>query len=209
MPRGCALLYVPFANQHIIRTTLPTSWGYETPEARSTMTPNEYFVRIFVKVSTTDTTPYACVPSALAFRRDVGGGEQKIREYCEGIAREGGRRMAEMLGTEVLENRSQTLRRCCFTNVRLPLSVSQLGLVESEGTEVAKWMQEKTPEEYETYIPTKFYADCFWSRLSGQIYLTVADFEWAARTLLDLCKRVEAGEWKTCKMIDPNQRSWQ
>lgn len=199
VPRGCALLYVPFHNQHMIRTTFPTSWGYETSEARSTMTTTEYFVRLFVKVSTTDATPYVCVPRALAFRRDICGGEA--------TAREGGRRMAEILGTEVLENGSRTLGRCCFTNVRLPLHPSRLGLgldgdasslssVEEECTRVARWVQERGPREYETYIPTEFYAGGFWSRLSGQVYLTVEDSEWAARTLLELCKRVEAGEWK-------------
>ncbi|CAN8101798.1 unnamed protein product [Discula destructiva] len=111
VPRGCALLYVPFAKQHIIKTTFPTSGGYEPPEVRSEMTSSEYFVGLFVKVSTNDTTPYVCVPAALQFRRDVCGGEDNIREYCECLAREGGARMAEMLGTEVLENKSQTLGR--------------------------------------------------------------------------------------------------
>ncbi|ROW11048.1 hypothetical protein VMCG_00937 [Cytospora schulzeri] len=195
VPRGCAVLYVPFANQHIIRTTFPTSWGYETPEVRPTMTTTEYFVRLFVKVSTSDTTPYICIPQALAFRRDICGGEEKVRGYCEKMAREGGRRVAEILGTEVLENKSQTLGRCCFANVRLPLSPSRLGLAGPEGVRVARWIKEKTPE-YETYLPTSSYAGAFWSRLSGQVYLTMDDFEWAAKTLLEICRRVEAGEWK-------------
>lgn len=196
VPRGCALLYVPFANQHLIKTTYPTSGGYQPPEVRAKMATTEYFVGLFVKVSTNDTTPYACIPAALKFRQDVCGGEDKIREYCERIAREGGARMAEIFNTEVLENETQTLRRCCFTNVRLPLSLTQLGATASEGTSIAKWIQEKTPEEYETYIPTKFFEGVFWSRVSGQIYLTMEEFEWAAETLLDLCRRVQAGEWK-------------
>lgn len=196
VPRGCALLYVPFKNQHIIKTTLPTSGGYETPKVRSTMTSSEYFVRLFVKVSTNDTTPYVCIPAALQFRQDNCGGEDKIRGYCERIAREGGLRMAEIFGTEVLENKSQTLGRCCFTNVKLPLSLPQLGATASDGKIIPKWIQEKTPEEYETYIPTKFFEGEFWSRVSGQIYLTLEDFDWAASTLLELCRRAEAGEWK-------------
>lgn len=160
------------------------------------MTGSEYFVGLFVKVATNDTTPYVCVPPALKFRQDVCGGEAKIREYCERIAREGGARMAEIFGTEVLENKSQTLRCCCFTNVRLPLSLTGLGITASEGKKVAKWIQEKTPAEYETYIPTKFFEGGLWSRVSGQIYLTLEDFEWAAKTLLELCARAEAGEWK-------------
>jgi hypothetical protein len=31
--------------------------------------------------------------------------------------------------------------------------------------------------------------------LSGQVYLEMADFEWAAETLKKICARVEAGEW--------------
>lgn len=195
VPRGCAVLYVPFANQHMIRTTVPTSLGYEAPAVRSTMMTTEYFVRLFVRVSTHDTTPYACVPAALAFRRDTCGGEARIREYCEAVAREGGRRAAEVLGTEVLENGARTLGRCCFTNVRLPLSLSGLALAEPEGAKVAGWIQDRTAE-YETYMPIRLSAGKFWARLSGQIYLTVDDFEWAAKTLLELCRRVEAGEWR-------------
>lgn len=87
--------------------------------------------------------------------------------------------MAEIQGTEVLENESQTLRRCCFANVRLPLDLSRIGVVDdSAGLIIAKWMQEKLPEEYKTYIPTKFYAGAFWSRISAQIYLTLEDSEW-------------------------------
>ncbi|KAK3934347.1 pyridoxal phosphate-dependent transferase [Diplogelasinospora grovesii] len=196
VPRGCALLYVPFRNQHWIHTTFPTSWGYETPATRDNMKTSGYFTRLFVKVSTTDTTPYVCVPAALKFRQEVCGGEENIRQYCEKLAREGGQRMANAFGTEVLENTSKTLQSCCFTNVRLPLDFDRLDVPEAAGTIIAKWIQEKTPHEYETYIPTKFYAGAFWSRISGQIYLTIEDFEWAAGVLLELCKRVEAGEWR-------------
>lgn len=66
---------------------------------------------------------------------------------------------------------------------------------ESDGAVIAKWIKEKTPE-YETYLPTRFYAGSFWSRISGQVYLAMEDFEWAAQTLLELCERVEAGEWR-------------
>lgn len=196
VPRGCALLYVPFENQHIIKTTFPTSGGYKPPAVRNTMSNAEYFVGLFVRVATNDTTQYVCIPTALKFRHEVCGGEENIREYCERIAFEGGMRMAEIFGTEVLENKSQTLRRCCFTNVKLPLSLHGLGVTASEGSKIAKWIQEKTPEEYDTYIPTKFFQGEFWSRVSGQIYLTLEDFEWAAKTLLELCRRAEAGEWR-------------
>ena len=195
-PRGCAVLYVPFRNQGLIRTTFPTSWGYEAPEARREMQQHDYFVRLFQKVSTTDNTPYLCVPQALKFRQEVCGGEAAIRAYCEKLARDGGEIMAEMLGTEVLSNKSGSLQQCCFVNVRLPLTPSEVATNPAEQARVAAWIKQRTPAEYETYIPTKLYAGAFWSRVSGQIYLTTSDFEWAARTLLELCERARAGEWK-------------
>ena len=199
VPRGCAVLYVPHRNQHYIRTTFPTSWGYELPETRGKMDQSEYFVRLFQKVSTTDTTPYICVPAALRFRQETCGGEDAIRRYCEGIAREGGKRMSRILDTEILKSTSRSSQQCCFVNVRLPLQIPELNLEAGQEPQVAKWIQEKTPEEYNTYIPTKFYGGAFWSRISGQVYLTMEDFEWAAETLLELCKRAKAGEWKQVK----------
>ncbi|SPO06041.1 related to isopenicillin N epimerase [Cephalotrichum gorgonifer] len=196
VPRGCAVLYVPFRNQGQIASTVPTSWGYETPEERAKMDPREYFSRLFVKVSTVDNTLYCCIPLALKFRSEVCGGEAAIHAYCEDIARRGGARMAEILGTEVLGGPESSFRRCSFVNVRLPLSLSDLGVEEGREWEIAKWMLELGPAEYETYLPVKFYAGSFWCRISGQIYLTVEDFEWAAGTLLRICERARAGEWK-------------
>lgn len=102
--------------------------------------------------------------------------------------------MAEMFGTEALDNLG-----CCFATVRLPLEPSDAGVLDGpgeEGRRAAKWMQELTPAEYNTYIPIKFYNGAFWCRISAQIYLTIEDFEWAARTLLDICERAKAGAWR-------------
>jgi selenocysteine lyase/cysteine desulfurase len=153
------------------------------------MSSTEYFGRLFEKVSTTDNTPFLCVPKALEFRQKVCGGEDAIRQYCERIAADGGKRVAELLGTEVLP----TSQACCFTNVRLPLRFPE---GEGQGQRIAKWIEEMTAREYETYIPTHFYEGGFWCRLSGQIYLTIEDFEWAAKILQELCDRAKAGEWK-------------
>ncbi|KAK1656283.1 putative aminotransferase family protein [Colletotrichum phormii] len=185
VPRGCAALYVPYRNQEKITST-----------ERDNLKSGDYFSKLFDKISTTDNTPYYCIPVALGFRSRVCGGEAKIREYCEYIARLGGDRTAEILGTEVLGASSASFRSCCFVNVRLPLTLAELDADASAGRGVAKWMQELTPAEYETYIPIKFYAGSFWCRISGQVYLTLNDFEWAAQTLLDVCTRAKTGEWR-------------
>jgi len=190
-PRGCAILHVPHRNQQLICTSLPTSWGYRNPKARADILPSEYFVQLFQKVSTIDNTPYLCVPKALEFREKVCGGEDAIRRYSEKIAEDGGKRVAELLGTEVLP----TSRTCCFTNVRLPLRSSEIVTLNDQGVQVAQWMEDTTGREYHTYIPVHFYKGEFWCRLSGQIYLTIEDFEWAAGMLGELCDRVKAGDW--------------
>ncbi|KXH46723.1 hypothetical protein CNYM01_06401 [Colletotrichum nymphaeae SA-01] len=197
VPRGCAVLYVPFRNQDqdLISSTVPTSWGYETKEERGKLSSRDYFSKLFDKISTTDNTPYCCIPVALEFRAKVCGGEAKIRRYCEWIASVGGHKMAEILGTEVLGEYAE-FQHGCFINVRLPLTLADLNIEASAGRGIAKWMQELTPAEYETYIPIKFYTGGFWCRTSGQVYLMLEDFEWAAKTLLLICKRAKAGEWK-------------
>lgn len=63
---------------------------------------------------------YLCIPEALKFRGRLGG-EEQIRQYCFDLARRGGRLMAEILDTEVMDNKTSTLSLCCFAMVRLPV----------------------------------------------------------------------------------------
>ncbi|KAI1211313.1 aminotransferase family protein-like protein [Annulohypoxylon truncatum] len=200
VPRGCAVLYVPYHNQALIRTTYPTAEGYKPAIQRETQSQKSYFINLFEKVSTVDTTPYICVIEASKFRDQVCGGEERIRDYCINMAKEGGELMAAMLGTSVLDNKARTLRDCSFTNVRLPLEVTEeserrhVGKVPvTEAKAVADWITITSVEEFDTFIATRYYAGAFWVRISSQIYLDRADFEWAANVLLDLCSRVRRG----------------
>lgn len=89
--RGCAVLYVPSHNQHLMRTTFPTSWGYQPKavnnlgqpegrryqcrgEFRPTLTPQSEFETLFESFGTMDYSPFLCVLAALEFRRRVCGG---------------------------------------------------------------------------------------------------------------------------------------
>lgn len=211
-------MYVPFRNQHLIRTSIPTSWGYEPWSKDDVAMANPVsggtnaFVHLFEKVSTIDVTPYICVPEALKFRKTICGGEESIRNYCQDLVRAGGARLAEMLGTEVLENTSHSLHKCCFTNVRLPLRIGPSLTFDENGAEeraavsmdeaphVAQWIVDQTVKEFETFIPTKVYAGAFWARISGQIYLEIEHFEWAGRILQTLCERVERGEGRAKRL---------
>ncbi|XXG95914.1 hypothetical protein Hte_002190 [Hypoxylon texense] len=175
--------------------------GYLPTPQREALSQKSYFVNLFEKVSTIDTSPYICVIAALRFRNRVCGGEERVRDYCQSMAREGGDLMAAMMGTEVLDNKKGTLRNCCFINLRLPLEVAEESEEENrtgkiparEAKAVADWITLTTVEEFDTFLATRYYAGAFWVRLSSQIYLERADFEWAANVLLDLCGRVKRG----------------
>lgn len=162
-------------------------------------------------------TPYFCVPAAMKFRREVCGGEEKIYEYCKRVAREGGDRAAEILGTEVMQEegvndaKDSELRNCAMANVRLPIAVSAAGDDEARKAErerkkplvtiesgkagsVGKWIEEKLVFEMGTFVSTFAHGGWLWSRVSGQVYVEVGDFEWLARGLKGLCERVGNGE---------------
>ncbi|KAF2122303.1 pyridoxal phosphate-dependent transferase [Lophiotrema nucula] len=213
-PRGSAIFYVPVRNQHLLRSTLPTSHGFvpapkpgvviNNPFPASTKSP---YVLNFEFVGTIDNAPYLCVPAALRFREEIGG-EKKIMGYCHDLAKRAAYRAAEILGTEVLQNKTETLTNACLSNVRLPLepakieelAVTKYGLERAAvGMAVRDWMSKALVDDYETFIALMWYGGAWWMRLSAQVYLGLENFEWAAETLKKLCARVEKGDFAQLK----------
>lgn len=74
-------------------------------------------------VGTLDNTPYLCVKGSIVWRENVLGGEARILEYTKTLAQAGGERVAEILGTKILENAGRTLTRCTIVNMAFPLAV--------------------------------------------------------------------------------------
>jgi len=209
VPRGCAVLYVAQRNQSLIRTSYPTSHGFlpaPKPGDRpisSPLPPSEgegatAFTKLFEYTGTIDCAPYMCVPAALKFREEVCGGEGKIMAYCVGLARRGGDRLAEMLGTEVLENEEGSLTKdSAMVNMRLPLESEGGAAIKVGGSGpmgVVYWISKAMVEEYNTFMAVQYHGDAWWVRLSGQVYLQMEDIEWGAGVLLQLCERVRKGE---------------
>ncbi|KAK3290422.1 pyridoxal phosphate-dependent transferase [Chaetomium fimeti] len=214
VPRGCAVFYVPLRNQAMIRSTLPTSHGF-VPRAgtkrHNPMPPSakSVFVNAFEFVGTLDTAPYLCVKDSIRWREEVLGGEARIREALTAMAREGGKRAAEILGTKVMDNASQSLTRCSMVNVALPLAVqpengkalegelaSLPSFPESDMSAVTDWFLRRLMDEHNTFIALFVYGGQCWARLSAQVYLELDDFEWAGKTLKEVCERVAKGEYK-------------
>ena len=155
------------------------------------------FVLLFEFVATLDVCPYTCIEEALTFRREVCGGENKIMEYCDNISNEAGRLAGEIFGTDIMENETKTLTKCAFTNVRLPLEFGDGPgrIPEKDLYPVAVWLTAKLVKESDTYSAVFVHAKRFWTRLSGQIYLDLSDFEKGARALKALCERAKSGEY--------------
>lgn len=132
MPRGCTVLYVPFRNHHLICTTITTSRVFQPlPDSTSEAQISSGKVRedplgdLFSWAATIDMIPYLCVPEALKFREEVFGGEAKIRQFCYDLAHNGGRLMADIFQTEIMDNKTRTLSQCCFNMVQLPLTFGE------------------------------------------------------------------------------------
>jgi selenocysteine lyase/cysteine desulfurase len=222
VPRGCAIFHIPHRNQHLIRSTVPTSHGFvprgqtfKSPLPKPSFEQNDSehsaftkavekpeFVAKFEFVGTIDNSPYLCIPAALKWRESLGG-EEVIRTYCQTLAGEAGKYVAEELGTEVLENGTGSLGRCCMSNVRLPIPVEKVYKVaaqsgiekEDVGVMVRDWMKKLSHVEYGTFIVVFWYGNAWWTRLSAQVYLEMGDFEFMVSTLRAMCERVEKGEW--------------
>lgn len=204
---GCAVFYVPEQHQHMMRSTIPTSHGF-IPRAgfgthSNPLPPSSKskFVKNFEFVGSVDSSNYACVAEAIKWRDEVCGGEKSIIEYNKNLALEGGKVAAKILGTEILDNSTHTLTDCCLVNFPLPLKASAekipgMNTFQPEDqVKVIQWMFETMMEEYKTYIPILPFQGGWWARLSGQVYLDMADFEWAGHTLKELCERVGRGEY--------------
>lgn len=215
VPRGCAVFYVPVRNQHLIQSSLPTSHGY-VPRTGNRFNPlpptsKSRFVNSFEFVGTIDNAPYLCVKDSIKWREDVLGGEARILEYQQKLAKEGGERVAEILGTEMMDNSGGTLSNCAMVNVALPLTIRQDGEAATNGaTEgpkpgypvihqkdvytVTQWMLQSLMNDHNTFVAMVVHRSRWWARLSAQVYLSMEDFEWAGKTLGEVCERTRSLE---------------
>lgn len=213
-PRSCAVLYVPKHNQHFLRTTLPTSWGFisgpssaetpksvlEDPNAVKEKTP---FEELFEFVATSDDSAYICVPAALKFRKEVCGGEEAVMSYCIKLANEAADAVASILGTDVLQEPDlrpgeiSNMRQCAMATVRLPVAVADepvsgalVTVSPKEAPGVFVWIQKTLLSKHNTFVPVFRHGSWLWTRLSVQTFLEKSDFEWLGGILRDLCEQV-------------------
>jgi selenocysteine lyase/cysteine desulfurase len=192
------MLHVPKRNQHLIKSSLPTSHGYVPidrpgkPKINNPLPPSDLsaFLELFAFVGTMDYAPYLCIPAAIKFRRDICGGEEAIMAYCNGIVRQGTRRVAEILGTDVLGDEKQ--RECPMAMVRLPIRLGTDVAVEHEKL-VGPFIERSCFDRHHTFVPVTFHNGNWWVRLSGQVYLDIDDFDRVGTFLYQICNAVKSG----------------
>lgn len=178
-PRACAVLYVPVRNQHLVLSTLPTGFNFVKKEEASK---TNNFVANFAAVATTDDTPYLCISAALEWRRRITfgnkAGKEAIIGYNKELAAKGGQLVADILGTEVLDNKDAALGNCAMTNVRLPVSPEKCS------DKLADLLNMVMNRKYNIAVNIYYYHQALWVRLSAQIYLEMQHFEAAGKALL-------------------------
>lgn len=192
VPRPCALMYVPQRNQNLLRSTLPTGFGW-LPRSSTTPMEGEAFAANFQSVGTLDDMPYLCIKAALDWRKRITWnkkqGEEALKGYLHHLAAKGGKVTAEILGTEVLDNEQGSLSDCALVNVRLPLP-ADFQVRSSTSASVGALIMRRMMEGHYTAVVVAFYRRYWWVRLSAQVYLTLDDFEKAALKLRDICQEI-------------------
>lgn len=121
------------------------------------------------------------------------GGEERIMGYTRDLAIRGGKAAAQILDTCVMDLADNALT-AGMVNVQLPIIKSRTG------ADAAAWMDAADPwffstlhKEFKTCLTVFEYHGKIWARFSAQIWLEVADFEYGARALLELSKRINEG----------------
>lgn len=210
VPHTCAVLYVALKNQHLMRSSIPTSHGFqplpEILQKKQYISPYEHpasknpFVFQFSYTGTIDNGPPLCIPTAISFRKDICGGEEAIQAYCRALARDG-----EKLAVQILQTRTLPIletKRVAFSNVQLPLEISS-SVAEDKGDsipladvpKVIDFILERLAQDYNTFVNIAFISGSLWARFSAQVYLELKDFEYGATALKELCQKVVNKEY--------------
>ncbi|KIW98087.1 uncharacterized protein Z519_01671 [Cladophialophora bantiana CBS 173.52] len=197
VPRSVAAFFVPKRNQHLIRTTLPTSHGFQPQRSNEIHDPmptseeTNPMVKQFEYFGTIDGAPYCCIEEAVRFRNEVCGGEAAIRTYCTSLAKKAEEVLVEALGTETFD--IPETHRVFFAHVRLPISVGNgagYDVLPSDVPVVTQFMNKEFAETYRTFFFVLFYRGAWWVRMSATVYVDMEDCKYAAFVLKDLSERI-------------------
>lgn len=182
LPRGCAVLYV--AKQHHRQVqTMPISHSYIDSDADiSEKELENLLVLKFTFIGSETFAALACIPTALEFRAEKCGGEAKIREYCEKLARKAGDLAVKSWpGAKVMENDEGTLVTAMVT-VQVPIShYSQTfdASCKEDMKRLLDFVLAHMLDVYKTFVPFAAHNEKLVVRFSAQVYNEISDYEYA------------------------------
>jgi len=187
--RGSAVLYVPFRNQHLIKTTLHPSAAYipaEDYKNDPSLPKPPNFVKQFEWIGTHDPVLFLSVGPALDFREWLGG-EIRINGYCRDLAIRGGKKLAEMFGTECMDKTPNHELTLNMVNVKLPLPATP----KREVTDVIEeFFNDKLLLELNTFAPAYYHDGGWWVRCCAQVFNEMSDFEYLGKAYKELIAQV-------------------
>ncbi|KAK7691099.1 hypothetical protein QCA50_006202 [Cerrena zonata] len=182
--RGCAVLYTPKRNQHVIKSSIPTSHDYISPSNPKFEEKGTNFIEQHHWTGTMDFTPYLSIKSTLEFRKWIGG-EEALNTYCHDLAVKGGKRLAEILGTKVLDEDGELTLNMANVQLALPTKHPKDTL-----WKINDMLREKLLNEANAYVAHYFHAGTWWCRASAQAWVELSDFEYVGEALKKICKEI-------------------
>lgn len=194
--RGVAFLYTSVRNQSLA-LAIPTSHEYISPNLPKptgprllpTNAPTNY-VSSWEWTGTQDLSNYLTIPAALEFRRWMGG-EDAIIAYNTDLAQKAGKIVSSILGKgsvvmEVPNPTEEDKLTACMVNVSIPITPTPSQKKGEQGNELAflaAKLQNKLMNTEDTFVMFYVHGGKIWIRLSAQVWLEEADFEWVAEKI--------------------------
>ncbi|BEI82636.1 hypothetical protein CcaverHIS002_0305040 [Cutaneotrichosporon cavernicola] len=182
-----SITYIAPRNQILIRTSFPTGNYYESEKYPRPGRP-WLFAEQFNFNGTIDLSSYLTIPVALKFRRDIGG-EERIIAYSRSIALVGGKRLAKRWSTSILENGRGELT-ACMVNVELPIAVPR---DTEEQMMMQLWMEDMLMEA-DIFATMYVHNGKWYTRISGQVWVELSDFDLLGDAYDELAEAVLRGE---------------
>ncbi|PPQ68536.1 hypothetical protein CVT25_005458 [Psilocybe cyanescens] len=174
-------------NQGMIASTITPPLIYPTPGKKpSSFVSKFYSLNMVSRIpSCFDTLLTHMMIIALAFRDRIGG-EKKINSYCHELAVSGGRCVAAILNTEVMDSDVTPGELTGnMINVALPLHQS----IKPSG-EIYLSYQNTLLTTYKIFAPIFHYRAKWWVRVSAQIYNDVRSYSVVLRVKFTSCFRL-------------------
>ncbi|PPQ75057.1 hypothetical protein CVT26_012059, partial [Gymnopilus dilepis] len=179
--RGCAVLYVPFRNQDMMKNQLVPGVRYPMRGTAPTA-----FIHKFHWTGLVDPVAILSIEFAIAFRERLGG-ERKINDYCHSLAVAGGKLVARMLGTKVMDLAKDAELTANMTNIELPIPSSVL-----PSKELFFLFEDEMMGVHKIFVPPFYFRGRWWARVSAQIYNDMSDFERLGKALVETCQKISS-----------------